>query len=110
MANAFPKEPAMNHEILRQGRKPLKIYFGANGWGRKEWVGEVYPTGTKEKNLLQYYSEYFNSVELNATHYKTYTSEEIKNWTDTTDGKRFLFCPKVPQKISHYSFLPEYSR
>ncbi len=103
MPSVFAVEPKTNNEILRQGDQPLKIYFGADAWGRTEWLGEVYPGNCKEKDFLQYYTQYFNAVELNATYYKRYTPKEIKNWADKAEGQDFLFCPKIPQRISHYS-------
>lgn len=81
----------------------MKIYYGADSWGRKEWVGTIYPARIKEKNFLSEYVKHFNSVELNATHYKTYSPGEIKKWANKAEGRNFIFCPKLPQQISHYS-------
>lgn len=80
----------------------LKIYYGANKWGAVEWIGKIYPEGTKEKDFLSHYVEHYNSIELNATHYKPYTSEDVKKWADKAEGRDFLFCPKFPQSISHF--------
>jgi len=103
---SLPVEPAGNAAILKaakkEGRKP-KVYFGCAKWGRKEWVGKIYPKGTKEALFLDHYVHHYNSIELNATHYKVYTPVEIKKWADKAKGKDFKFCPKVPQLISHYS-------
>lgn len=82
-----------------------KVYVGGAKWGRKEWVGVIYPAKTKESAFLDHYIRHFNSIELNATHYKIYPEAAIRKWADKTAGKDFLFCPKVPQVISHYSDL-----
>ena len=50
---------------------PKFILAALNGEGQ-EWVGKVYPEKTKEKDFLQYYVQHYNSIELNATHYKIY--------------------------------------
>jgi uncharacterized protein YecE (DUF72 family) len=76
---------------------------GCAKWGRKEWIGKLYPKGTKEASFLDHYLQHYNSIELNATHYQTYPPETIKKWADKANGKDFLFCPKIPQGISHYS-------
>src|SRR5919107_622660 len=34
---------------------------------------------------------------------KIYAPAAIQKWADKAIGKDFLFCPKVPQTISHYS-------
>lgn len=82
-----------------------KVYVGCAKWGRKEWVGVIYPPKTKEGDFLQHYVKHFNSIELNATHYKIYPEESIQKWADKAEGRDFKFCPKVPQLISHYSDL-----
>jgi uncharacterized protein YecE (DUF72 family) len=90
--------------------RPIKnkvphIYVGCAKWGRKEWVGNLYPEKTKEAAFLDQYIQHFKGIELNATHYKIYTAEEITAWTNKAGKKDFKFCPKVPQSISHFSDL-----
>jgi uncharacterized protein YecE (DUF72 family) len=97
-------DPAWNKKILTGNKTALpKVYVGCAKWGRTEWVGKIYPQGTKEAKFLDYYVNHYNSIELNATHYKTYPPSGIKKWADKAEGKDFLFCPKFPQTISHYS-------
>ena len=101
---SLPADPPWNKTIL-SGEKveDPKIYVGCAKWGRTEWLGKIYPEGTKEAKFLDHYVEHYNSIELNATHYKTYPPSSIQKWADKADGKDFVFCPKVPQNISHYS-------
>jgi uncharacterized protein YecE (DUF72 family) len=102
----LPAEPAFNQGVL-PGRLALKpsFYLGATSWNRKDWVGSVFPKGTKEKDFLEQYAKHYNCVELNATHYKIYPPETIRKWAEKVKGRDFRFCPKVPQSISHYSNL-----
>ncbi len=100
----LPDDLEKNRNILKGKRvSSPKIYVGCAKWGRTEWIGKIYPAGTKEAKFLDYYVEHYNSIELNATHYKIYPPSSIKKWADKAEGKEFLFCPKVPQTISHYS-------
>jgi uncharacterized protein YecE (DUF72 family) len=46
---------------------------------------------------------HYNSIELNATHYKIYSASEIAKWAGKAAGKDFKFCPKITNSISHYS-------
>ncbi|RFS19272.1 DUF72 domain-containing protein [Chitinophaga silvatica] len=85
------------------GDSTLRI--GTSGWSRKEYAGTLYTPGTKEDNWLNEYSRLFNCVELNATHYKIYSADAIRKWTNKTKSRDFKFCPKVPQVISHHSTL-----
>jgi uncharacterized protein YecE (DUF72 family) len=103
---SLPPEPAANKAVLAGGKpspiEPL-IYLGCAQWGWKEWVGKLYPEGTREKGFLEQYIHQFNAIELNATHYKIYSPGDIQKWADRVDSRPFRFCPKIPQRISHYS-------
>lgn len=104
----LPAEPAFNQKILRGvASKDPKIYIGCAKWGRTEWVGKIYPPKTKEKDFLKYYVEHYNSIELNATHYKIYDAAGIKKWTDITGNKDFKFCPKMYQGVTHRGSLKD---
>lgn len=83
----------------------LKVCTGAPKWAISGWVGSIYPEGAKEKDFLQHYVRQFNSIELNATHYKIYDETAIARWAEKAQGTDFRFCPKIPQSISHYSDL-----
>ncbi|AMR33783.1 hypothetical protein A0256_21260 [Mucilaginibacter sp. PAMC 26640] len=104
----LPPDPDFTLDTLRSAHttKPLQIHSGCAKWGRKEWVGKLYPPKTKEANFLNEYVKHFNSIELNATFYKTYGPETIEKWKEKTDSNpNFKFCPKFSQSISHYRRL-----
>lgn len=103
---SLPAEPAYNKSVL--AGKPVKnpkVYLGCAKWGREEWVGKIYPLKTKEKDFLQHYVNHYNSIELNATHYKVYGEAGIKKWAEKAAGKDFKFCPKLYQGITHRGSL-----
>jgi uncharacterized protein YecE (DUF72 family) len=105
----LPPDPIFNKQILSKGlllekEKPVadsKVYLGCAKWGRTEWLGKIYPPKTKEKNFLDQYVHHYNSIELNATHYKIYGAKGIQKWAAKADGKDFLFCPKMFQGVTH---------
>lgn len=102
----LPADPAFNKTILKG--KPVKnpkVYIGCAKWGRKEWVGKIYPPKTKDKDFLDNYVKHYNSIELNATHYKVYDETAIKKWADKAGKKNFLFCPKMYQGVTHFGSL-----
>ena len=76
------------------------MYIGCTGWSMKEWVGKVYPAGTKTKDFLRAYSQQFNTIELNTTHYRIPEAGVVSKWYEESAAD-FRFCPKVPQSISH---------
>jgi uncharacterized protein YecE (DUF72 family) len=102
----LPPEPAYNKKIL-EGKPAIspKVYIGCAKWGREEWIGKLYPAGTKEKNFLDHYVQHYNSIELNATHYKIYGANGIAKWAAKADGKDFVFCPKMYQGVTHRGSL-----
>lgn len=98
----LPPDPAFNKKVLKgKPAKHPKVYVGCAKWGRQEWVGKIYPKGTKEKNFLDHYVQHYNSIELNATHYKIYGAAGIGKWAAKANGKDFLFCPKMYQGVTH---------
>lgn len=102
----LPADPAFNAKILKG--KPAtnpKVYIGCAKWGRTEWVGKIYPLKTKEKDFLSHYVQHYNSIELNATHYKIYGEEIISKWAAHAVNKNFLFCPKMYKGVTHYGTL-----
>jgi uncharacterized protein YecE (DUF72 family) len=100
---SLPQEPMANKSVLNKAKINPLVYLGCAKWGRKEWVGKIYPKGTKDAQFLDQYVRHYNSIELNATHYKVYTAEEIARWAVKAAGRNFKFCPKVSNSISHYS-------
>lgn len=97
-------EPSWNSQILTGERDPqLQVYMGSPRWGVKEWLGKIYPKGSKDTQFLDHYVQHFGAIELNATHYQVYGADMIERWAQKAKGRNFKFCPKVPQSISHYS-------
>lgn len=103
---SFPKEPKENDALLKKIKKGTKthLYIGCAKWGRKEWVGKIFPRGTKEGDYLTHYAKFFNSIELNATFYKLPSRQQTEAWRAKVPDS-FRFCPKVTDQISHLKRL-----
>lgn len=99
---SLPANAALTNQVLEQlpASSQAHFYNGCTGWSMKEWVGKVYPKGTKTKDYLSIYAQQFNTIELNTTHYRIPTVETIDKWR-AESAPDFRFCPKVPQTISH---------
>ncbi|HEV7230837.1 MAG TPA: DUF72 domain-containing protein [Bacteroidia bacterium] len=104
----LPKDPEDNIRILSKAKKAskAKIYIGCAKWGRKDWVGKIYPPKTREADFLKLYAQHFNSIELNATFYRLPAISQVEKWKETV-GKSFLFCPKFSDVISHRKRLKD---
>jgi uncharacterized protein YecE (DUF72 family) len=103
---SLPAEPAANQAVLPgKASQTAKIYLGCTRWGSADWAGKIYPPKTKEKDFLQHYVKHYNSIELNATHYKIYGPAAIAKWAALAKGKDFKFCPKMYQGVTHQGSL-----
>lgn len=103
---SLPVEPAFNKQVLSgKKNKNARVYLGCAKWGRTEWIGKIYPPKTKEKDFLQHYVQHYNSIELNATHYKIYGPLGIEKWAAQAKDKDFKFCPKMYQGVTHRGAL-----
>ncbi|GIV33350.1 MAG: hypothetical protein KatS3mg031_0885 [Chitinophagales bacterium] len=95
-----PATAGVLHTARKSNSQVPKVYVGCAKWGRKEWVGKIYPTGTQEKDYLKYYVKSYNSIELNAVHYRIPPASWLIRWKSLA-GRDFHFCPKIYQQISH---------
>jgi uncharacterized protein YecE (DUF72 family) len=84
----------------KKGKLTPEIRIGGAKWGRKDWIGKLYPKGTKEKDFLEYYATLFDCIELNAMFYQLYPPATIEKWVEKV-GPNFRFCPKFYQGITH---------
>ncbi len=83
-------------------RRALKkdIFVGISGFSYVGWKGNFYPKDMKNEEFLGYYSQHFNSVEINSSFYAAPSPGMVKSWAAKTgDGFRFAF--KAPRQITH---------
>jgi uncharacterized protein YecE (DUF72 family) len=78
------------------------IYIGTSGWsyprGEGTWNGYFYPAGKVDE--LEYYSRYFNTVEINNTFYRPPEPYVVKKWVNRVP-EGFCFAVKLWQKFTH---------
>lgn len=98
---ALPPDHPDTYKILNKNDAGFSARVGCAKWNKKDLKG-FYPRGTKDE--LRYYSKQFNSIELNATHYRIFDTGQVATWRDKTPDD-FKFFPKVVNSISHYKRL-----
>lgn len=82
---------------------PLWYYIGTAGWSYADWVNVFY-TGeqSQDYNWLEYYSKYFNCVEINTSYYTYVSPTLIGLWVSRVEGRDdFLFTLKLHQDFTH---------
>ena len=82
------------------------IYVGTSGYSYKEWKGSFYPETLPAKDMLSYYAERLNAVELNNTFYRMPQPGMIESWNSQVPAD-FRFSVKAPQSITHFRRLKD---
>jgi uncharacterized protein YecE (DUF72 family) len=72
-----------------------RFHVGTSGWSYPSWRPGFYPAGSDPKTFLSYYSERFDTVELNSTGYRLPSEEQFGKWADQTPPG-FTFAVKLP--------------
>jgi uncharacterized protein YecE (DUF72 family) len=80
------------------------IRVGMSGFSYPEWIGEVYPKGTKRTAMLEEYAKIFRTVEINMTFRRDPEEKTIHRWRDSVDPE-FRFGMKANQLITHWRRL-----
>lgn len=105
----LPQDGLQTEKVLNgTPNNAIDVYVGCAKWGLPEWVDFLYPAKTKAANFLTEYAKHFNSIELNAAYYKIPSIETARKWKKQSEGngnRKFLFCPKFPESISHHKRL-----
>lgn len=105
----LPPDRPETSEVLNQHksqRKNFQAYIGCAKWGRPDWIGKIYPKGTKAGDFLEHYAKKFSCIELNATFYRMPTRKQTRAWkSKVPDG--FKFCPKFTDQITHLRRLKD---
>ncbi|NTU82832.1 MAG: DUF72 domain-containing protein [Chloroflexales bacterium] len=74
--------------------------LGCAIWAYKDWVGELFPPGSKSGDFLRLYSRRLTAVEGNTTFYAVPRPDMVARWAAETP-EHFRFCFKLPREVSH---------
>jgi uncharacterized protein YecE (DUF72 family) len=83
-----------------------QLFIGTSGYSYKHWNEVFYPGEVKKKDWFMYYAQCFNSVEINATFYRSFKEKTYKKWYDQAPA-HFKYVLKVPRLITHRKFLKD---
>jgi uncharacterized protein YecE (DUF72 family) len=81
-----------------------RIYIGTSGWNYKHWLGRFYPERFPARDMLQFYSQHFETVELNNSFYHLPTTKSFRTWRETVP-EDFVFAVKGSRFITHMKKL-----
>jgi uncharacterized protein YecE (DUF72 family) len=84
----------------------MNLYVGTSGYSYKEWKGSFYPEDLPEKQMLHFYGERFQTVEINNTFYRMPKASVLEAWSAEVPAN-FKFVLKASQQITHIKRLKD---
>jgi len=82
-----------------KGDTPV-ILIGTSGYSYKDWIGPVYPFGTRSGEMLSRYAAEFSFTELNFTYYRMPDSRQLQRMQAQTPPG-FQFAVKANRQLTH---------
>ena len=82
------------------------LHLGTSSWSSKDWEGVFYPPGTAPGDYLAHYATRYQTVEVDATFYRTPSIPMVRKWREVLP-EAFLLAAKVPQVITHEKTLAD---
>jgi uncharacterized protein YecE (DUF72 family) len=77
-----------------------KVYIGTSGYSYRHWKDTFYPTGLPPREWLRFYGEKFNTLDVNATFYRSFGHTVFERWYSLTP-EQFCFAIKGSRLITH---------
>lgn len=81
-----------------------QLRVGTSGYAYREWRGRFYPKNLPAHEMLRFYGQRFNTVEINHTFYHTPERRLVKQWPGSVPNG-FQFAVKANQRITHIQRL-----
>ena len=76
-----------------------KILIGTSGYHYTDWIGTLYPPGTKKDDFLTLYAKEFPTLELNFSYYKMPEAGQLQRMMD--EGPNLTFSIKAHETLTH---------
>lgn len=87
-------------------RMACDIRIGTSGFHYKHWKGPFYPQKMPAAAMLDFYTQHFDTVELNNSFYRLPSVEAFECWRDATPAN-FIFAVKASRFITHNKKLKD---
>lgn len=84
----------------------MTAWVGTSGFSYKAWKGAFYPEDLPDSEMLAWYADRMNAVEINNTFYRMPTKGLLEGWA-TQVPRAFRFALKASRKITHHKKLEE---
>jgi uncharacterized protein YecE (DUF72 family) len=81
-----------------------KLHIGTSGWSYKHWKGIFYPADLPRGQEFQYYTERYDTVEINNSFYRLPDLNTFREWRKCSPTS-FLFAVKASRFFTHMKKL-----
>jgi uncharacterized protein YecE (DUF72 family) len=81
-----------------------ELRVGTSGWQYKHWRGRFYPTDLPAATWLEYYTRFFDTVELNNPFYRQPERKTFEMWRRSVPDN-FVYAVKLNRFITHIKRL-----
>jgi len=78
----------------------MAIHIGTSGWNYDHWGDVLYPPGLPSRDRLFYYTQSFQTVELNSSFYRWPRLAIFRGWRRRLPNG-FQFSVKAPRGLTH---------
>lgn len=85
----------------RDDRAIGRNQIGCSGWYYWHWHARFYPVELPRVDWFRFYSEQFDTVELNAPFYSWPTVATVRGWLKQAEDRPFIYTVKVCELITH---------
>ncbi|HBG26226.1 MAG: hypothetical protein A2Y10_08865 [Planctomycetes bacterium GWF2_41_51] len=94
---------------MSKSKTSNQIRIGTSGWYYNHWHGRFYPEDLPKSKWFKYYTENFDTVELNNSYYRFPTDSAVKKWYDSCPDN-FIYAVKANRYITHLKKLRNVER
>ena len=84
----------------------MEIHIGCSGWHYKHWLGPFYPPKLPASQMLAFYQQRFDTVEINNTFYHLPTEEAVAEWREAAPAG-FCYAVKGSRFLTHMKKLKD---
>jgi uncharacterized protein YecE (DUF72 family) len=82
------------------------VHVGTSGWHYKHWRGPFYPEKLPASEMLEFYFQHFDTVEINNSFYRLPPESALESWRDSTPAD-FRFALKASRFLTHMKKLKD---
>lgn len=96
------------HQQLRTSaaHAAARSWIGCSGWQYKHWRGAFYPADLPQARWLEYYTQRFDTVEINNSFYRLPESATFLAWRERAP-RGFVYAVKASRFLTHLKKLKD---